>query len=83
MSNNIRPRKIRPDAIGWVTDFCNTEQRGIHLSKEELEEFEAWLAADPQNVKAFVDAQQSWDSLDSLPGMRSAMERARQRRERH
>jgi hypothetical protein len=73
--------QIDEDAIGWVVDFYNTESRGIHLSPEELKRFEAWLS-DPKHAEAFVAARQRWEALDSLPGMREWVEKARKERSR-
>lgn len=72
---------MEEDALGWVVDFTNTAKRGIHLSKTELERFETWLTADPRHPGAYADAKRQWDALNSLPGVRWAIEQSRKRRQ--
>lgn len=68
-------KQIEVDAKEWVVNLNKSEMRGIHLSKEELERFEVWIA-DPAHAKAFAEWQRRWDWLDTMPGLEEAIKNA-------
>lgn len=73
-----KQKEVDEDALDWAINFCNAEKRGLSLSKEELAQFEAWLAADPQREKALAEAKQRWAAVDPLiHRMRDAIVHAR------
>ena len=70
------------DAAGWVINLSSAKVQGIPLSREELERYEAWRAADPTHEKAFIKAKRIWDALDVLRGTAEDIEKQCQKRRR-
>jgi transmembrane sensor len=51
----------REEAIEWIIDFCEGE-----VGPSECEEFEAWLKASPEHVRAYLQVSAFWEAAGDL-----------------
>jgi transmembrane sensor len=53
--------QIRDEAAEWFVRFCEEE------SDEPIcKEFDAWLRASPQHVRAYLDISAFWEAAESM-----------------